>query len=48
MKNLVINMDDALHKEFKETTAHNTESMKDVVIGCIQKYIDNKKKVVIH
>ena len=41
-------MDDAMHKEFKETTAHNEESMKDVVINGIKAYLDGKKKVVIH
>lgn len=48
MKNLVINIEDSLHKEFKRTTADNEESMKDVVVDFIRKYLDDKKKVVIH
>ena len=48
MKSLVCSIDDTLHKEFKKTTADNEESMTDVVVGCIKKYLDNKKKVVIH
>lgn len=48
MKILVCNIDTALHKEFKKTTADNEESMTDVVVSCIKKYLDNKKKVVIH
>jgi len=48
MKSLVINIDPALHKEFKRTTTDNEESMTDVLTGCIKKYLDNKKKVVIH
>jgi len=48
MKNLVINIDGNLHKEFKKTTADNEVTMKDVIVDCIRKYLDNKKKVVIH
>jgi len=48
MKNLVINIDDKLHKDFKRTTADNEESMKDVIVDFIKKYLDDKKKVVIH
>ena len=48
MKNLVINMEDELHREFKRTTAGNDESMKDVVVNCIKMYLDDKKKVIIH
>ena len=48
MKNLVINIDDQLHKDFKRTTADNEESMKDVIVDCIKSYLANKKKVVIH
>lgn len=48
MKNLVINIDTVLHKEFKRTTADNEESMTEVLTNCIKKYLDDKKKVVIH
>ena len=48
MKNLVINIDDQLHKDFKRTTADNEETMTDVMIDSIKRYLDNKKKVVIH
>jgi len=48
MKNLVINIDDQLHKDFKRTTADNEESMKDVIVECITNYLANKRKVVIH
>ena len=48
MKNLIINIDDNLHKDFKRTTADNEESMKDVIVDSIKKYLDDKKKVVIH
>jgi len=48
MKNLVLNIDGQLHKDFKRTTADNEESMKDVIVDCMKKYLNNKKKVVIH
>ena len=48
MKNLVINIDDNLHKDFKRTTADNEETMTDVIIDSIKRYLDDKKKVVIH
>ena len=47
MKNLVINIDDQLHKDFKRTTADNEESMKDVIVDFIKKYLADKNKVVI-
>lgn len=48
MKNLVCNIDVTLHREFKKATADNEESMTGVIVACIRKYLDNKKKVVIH
>jgi len=48
MKNLVINIDDTLHKDFKRTTADNEETMTGVIIDSIKKYLDDKNKVVIH
>ena len=48
MKNLVINIDDKLHKDFKRTTADNEETMTDVMLDSIKKYLDDKNKVVIH
>jgi len=48
MKNLVINIDEQLHKDFKRTTADNEESMKNVIVDCIKSYLANKRKVVIH
>jgi hypothetical protein len=48
MKNLVINIDEKLHKEFKRTTADNEVSMKDVIVDSIKKYLVDNKKVVIH
>lgn len=48
MKNLVINIDDQLHKDFKRTTADNEESMKDVIVDSIKIYLAGKNKVVIH
>jgi len=47
-KSLVIKLPKSLHTEFKAVTSQNEESMSSIVIGGINKYIADKKKVVIH
>lgn len=48
VKLLVLKIDPDLHKDFKETTTHNEDTMTSVLVECIKRYLAEKKKVVIH
>jgi hypothetical protein len=48
VKLLVLKIDPALRKDFKRLAVENEETMTSILIGCIKRYIADKKKVVIH
>ena len=47
-KPLVLKIDPILKKDFKRLAVENEETMTSILIGCIKRYIADKKKVVIH
>lgn len=48
VKSLIVKLDGSLHKEFKKCAADNEETMANIITGCINRYISDKKKKLIH
>jgi len=47
-KQLIIEMDEKTHKQFRQTTLADDTSMAEIVRGCIKKYLAEKTKSVVY
>jgi len=48
MTQLLVEMDEDIHKKFKQVTLADDKSMAEIVRGCIDKYIAEKTKPVVY
>lgn len=48
MKQLIIEMDEKTHKQFRQTTLADDTSMAEIVRGCIKKYLAEKTMSVVY
>jgi hypothetical protein len=48
MTQLLVEMDEDVHKKFKQVTLADDKTMAEIVRGCIDKYISEKTKTVVY
>ena len=48
MKQLIIELDEKIHKQFRQITVTDDTSMAEIIRGCIKKYLAEKTKSVVY